>query len=136
MQLLNNSTALLLLVTTFLVISGCSSSSDENNNDPIATFDSGNIAPDQSYSYTFDQEGTVEYYCELHAPNMQGAVTISSSAEPAEQDTVVMANDSFQPRDVTIAPDTELVWVNNQDHAHTVVSGNPSSDDDGDGPDY
>lgn len=128
--------ALSILVICGLIFSGCdstSSSGEDNNNPPSASFDSGNIAPGGTFSHTFDNEGTFEYYCELHSPDMQGQVTVSSTASSAEQDTVSMEGNSFLPQDLTVAPNTEVVWVNNADHDHTVISGNPTSgDDDGD----
>ncbi len=38
-------------------------------------FDSGNIANGESYSYTFGEAGTYEYYCTLH-PSMEGEVEV------------------------------------------------------------
>ncbi|MFP3945966.1 MAG: plastocyanin/azurin family copper-binding protein [Archaeoglobaceae archaeon] len=39
-------------------------------------FDSGNIANGESYSYTFDEAGTYEYYCTLH-PSMEGEIEVT-----------------------------------------------------------
>ncbi len=39
------------------------------------TFDSGNMAPGQAYSYTFTKPGTYEYYCVYH-PWMGGEVVV------------------------------------------------------------
>ncbi len=39
-------------------------------------FDSGNIADGESFSYTFDQKGTYEYYCTIH-PSMEGEVEVT-----------------------------------------------------------
>lgn len=39
-------------------------------------FDSGNIADGESFSYTFDEAGTYEYYCTIH-PSMEGEVTVT-----------------------------------------------------------
>jgi plastocyanin len=117
------------LILIFVLIAGCSSTYSDNNGGDSSTpsFSSGDIAPGGSFSYTFESEGEYEYYCELHSPNMQGQITVSSSASSAERDTVAMEGDSFQPGDLTVAPNTEVVWVNNAGHDHTVVSGNPSS---------
>ncbi len=38
-------------------------------------FDSGNLNPGRSFSFTFDQAGTVDYVCNYH-PNMQGTITV------------------------------------------------------------
>jgi plastocyanin len=44
-----------------------------------------------------------------------------------------MKNDQFQPGEVTVTPNTKVVWVNRDQHNHTVVSGNPSSNTGGSG---
>ncbi|MFO7967204.1 MAG: cupredoxin family copper-binding protein [Archaeoglobaceae archaeon] len=38
-------------------------------------FDSGNIEQDESYSYTFEEAGTYNYYCTIH-PSMEGEVMV------------------------------------------------------------
>jgi plastocyanin len=42
---------------------------------PSGVFDSGNLARDQSFSFTFETTDTYNYYCKLH-PNMTGSVTV------------------------------------------------------------
>lgn len=39
------------------------------------TFDSGNLMPGATFSYTFEEPGTYSYHCTLH-PDMTGAVTV------------------------------------------------------------
>ena len=44
------------------------------------SFDSGNLDPGQSFSYTFDQAGEFSYVCEYHeADGMVGAVTVAQA---------------------------------------------------------
>lgn len=38
-------------------------------------FDSGNLSRGATFSYTFDQSGTFEYYCTIH-PRMTGKVIV------------------------------------------------------------
>jgi len=53
------------------------------NNDSVAhtvtardnSFDSGNLSPGDTFQYTFEQSGTLEYYCTIH-PSMVGTLTI------------------------------------------------------------
>jgi plastocyanin len=40
-----------------------------------ASFDSGNLAPDASFQFTFPKAGTVAYHCSLH-PQMKGTVVV------------------------------------------------------------
>lgn len=119
-----------------LIIGGCSSTNsdsdpDPNSNpDPMVSFNSGTVSPDESYSYTFENEGDVEYYCQFHAPDMQGDITVSSSVEAVERDTVYMEGTQFNPAQLSVAPSTEVVWINASNVDHTVTSGNPDSNDD------
>lgn len=132
-----------IITVCTLVFSGCGSTDSDNENgngngNPVS-FSSGDIAPGDTYSYTFDEEGEVDYYCEIHAPDMQGTITVSSSTDATESDTVSMENDQFHPSELSVAPGTEVVWENNQDHDHNIRSGNPSTGGGGgddDGPDY
>lgn len=130
-----------LLIASFslvltLIIGGCGSTdsnSDSDPNpdpDPTVSFNSGTVSPDESYTYTFENEGDVEYYCQFHAPDMQGNITVSSSVETVERDTVYMEGMQFNPAQLSVAPGTEVVWINASNVDHTVTSGNPDSDDD------
>ena len=38
-------------------------------------FDSGNLSPGDTFQYTFEQSGALEYYCSIH-PSMVGKITI------------------------------------------------------------
>ncbi|MFC2024182.1 cupredoxin domain-containing protein [Chloroflexota bacterium] len=39
------------------------------------SFDSGNLSPGDTFRYTFEQSGELEYYCKIH-PSMVGKITI------------------------------------------------------------
>ncbi len=39
------------------------------------SFDSGSLSRDSSFSFTFKQKGTFEYYCKIH-PSMMGKVIV------------------------------------------------------------
>jgi plastocyanin len=45
---------------------------------PSGLFDSGNIESNGTFSYTFDQEGTFNYFCKIHN-YMRGTITVQSS---------------------------------------------------------
>ena len=125
-----------MLVSTlcaFLLIwSGCSStgSNSESNSDPntSVSFNSGDIEPDGSFSFTFESEEDIEYYCQIHSPDMQGTITVTSNAEAADRDTVIMEDLQFKPANLSIAPNTEVVWINRTSMNHNVTDGNPSND--------
>lgn len=42
------------------------------------SFDSGDIAPNGTFSHTFDTEGSVPYHCEIH-PFMKAKVTVTAT---------------------------------------------------------
>lgn len=133
-----------IVVSLFLVFAGCDSSStdsdpDDNNNDDqnqSTSFESGTIGPGESYSYTFEEEETVDYYCTIHTPDMTGEIIVTSEAEAVDRDTVSMENDQFNPSSLEVAPNTEVIWVNNQEHDHDIRTGTPSNNDGGGNPDY
>jgi len=47
-----------------------------------ASFDSGNLATGDTFSFTFDTAGMYEYFCEIH-PNMIGSITVTAAAATA-----------------------------------------------------
>lgn len=122
-------TTLLSAVFLIFMFAGCDSAgSEEENGGP--SFDSGPLQPGDTFSYTFQEEGNVPYYCENHQPDMTGEITVQSGAQSADPDTVVMNNLRFTPSSLTISPNTTVVWVNREDNSvdpHTVTSGQPPS---------
>ena len=46
-----------------------------SGNTPQNGFDSGILAPGQTFSHTFDKPGTTQYYCTLH-PTMLGEINV------------------------------------------------------------
>lgn len=120
-----------IIVLLAFFLQACSTGTNSNSGSE-KLFDSGNIAPDGSFSYTFQEEGTVDYYCEIHAPDMQGVVQVNAGAEITDRDTVEMNNNQFNPSQITVAPGTEIVWINRAAESHTVVEGNPSTRNGGD----
>lgn len=124
----------LLLVGT-VVLTGCGDSGGMDDPEPSGpSFDSGTLAPSETFSYTFEDEGT-EYYCKIHGADMEGRVTVSSDADSSGTARVTMENTSFNPARLSVQPGTEVVWTNNDGIDHTVTSGNPSSGGNG-GDDY
>ena len=53
------------------------------SSDP-ATFDSGTMNHGQTFSFTFEKEGTYDYVCTLH-PFMTGKVIVDANAPPISQ---------------------------------------------------
>lgn len=121
-----NTHTITFILVLMLVITGCGSDGPADpgsgNGD---LFRSGDVSPGESFSFTFEEAGTVEYFCDIHDPDMQGEVLVSSGAEISGRDTVNMENTQFNPGRITIAPNTTIVWVNRDNFAHTVINGNP-----------
>jgi len=44
-------------------------------------FDSGNVASNATYSYTFANAGTYAYHCTIH-PSMKGTITVTAYVAP------------------------------------------------------
>jgi len=81
---------------------------------PDGVFDSSLFMAGTTFSYTFDKEGTFNYFCMVH-PWMQGIVTVgTASAEPSSTETKSAMNSEITlDYDITggtvidISPDTE-----------------------------
>lgn len=127
MNLADNTVKISIILLSAILLGACGSTGTDDKNDDSVHFNSGTIAPGETYSYTFNKEGSWDYYCEIHSPDMQGKITVSSATESAETDTVAMENNQFQPSSKSVAPGTKVVWINRDSEDHTVVSGSPSS---------
>lgn len=44
-------------------------------------FDSGELEPEESFAFTFDDPGTYEYRCSLHPDEMRGTVTVETEPD-------------------------------------------------------
>jgi len=121
------------LVILMFVLIGCggngNSMGPNSSNGP--SFDSGNLSPGETFSFTFEDQGT-PYYCRNHQPDMTGKVIVSQDASISGQDTVEMKSISFDPSQITVKPGTKIVWINKESDSsidpHNVTSGKPSND--------
>ena len=50
---------------------------DHNVTSATGLFNSGNLAPGDTFKFTFDQAGTYPYSCTIHVPDMVGTVTVT-----------------------------------------------------------
>jgi len=117
--------ALISALFLMFLLMGCGSTNSGSNSG--VNFDSGNIPPAGTFSFTFKKAGTYNYYCRIHQPDMTGKVVVNKSAQIGGQDTVEMKNIQFVPGQVSVMPDTKIIWINKDNVNHTVVSGSPSS---------
>ncbi len=121
-------TVSLLMMCTFLLFAACSSSGSgggNNGGNNGNLFDSGQMGADAEYSYTFQDTGTFAYFCRNHSPNMTGSIVVEAGAQSTNPDTVEMIDQQFVPSQLTVAPGTEVIWINRDATAHTVTSGEP-----------
>ena len=111
-------------------------------------FDSGNIEPGESYSFTFRLAGTYPYLDDRDRddPNFHGTITVSATppaatatpapdgsppagggggdgggSSAATSGTVHMAGRAFSPGTVTIAAGGSVTFVNDDDREHTAT---------------
>lgn len=125
LQNISKFSVIIALLSFTLLGCGGDGGTDSNPNpdpdpDPSVSFDSGNISPGAEFSFTFDSEAMVDYFCTIH-PEMEGSVTVENGAS-SDPVTVIIDNLEFNPSDITIAPGTEVTWSNEDDVTHTATS--------------
>ncbi|HEV2951952.1 MAG TPA: galactose oxidase-like domain-containing protein, partial [Actinomycetota bacterium] len=88
--------------------------------DPL--FGSGIIDPgDPPFVVTFPDEGTYEYFCELHP--MRGTVRVTAAGAASDAVTILDAPGvpRFAPDEVTIRPGGTVTWTHGGAQPHTVT---------------
>ena len=121
-------------------------------------FNSGLIGTGQSFSHQFGEDGTLEYFCQLHPwmvgtviagkggfvsisgnpqPNPPGATTEINPkpSDPLSSTVTIPAGaaeqkiaEYFSPKFITIKTSDSILWKNSDIGFHTVTSGKGSSD--------
>ena len=61
-----------------------------------ASFDSGELAPSEGFSWFFDTPGTYQYVCTLH-PWMKARIVVGNGIAPAPPSQLAPADDADQP---------------------------------------
>ncbi len=95
-------------------------------------FDSGNLDPGQSFTMTFDLEGTYSYLDDRNDENSAyfGTIIVSSGAPSAPPPgggggggpmTIDVGDRIYRPASVTVSPGTTITWRNIDDRPHTVT---------------
>ena len=101
-------------------------------------FDSGNIDPGTTFSFTFDTEGTYLYVDDRDRDNANyfGSVVVEAGGggapgtpppPPPPAGDVVIQNDTFVPGSISVAVGGTVTW-SNQDRDHTVTARDGSFD--------
>ena len=98
-----------------------------------ADFNSGVMQNGASFSQTFDEAGTFDYFCAIH-PSMSGTVvvgepaadddTVDETGEPPADvvSTVMVVDVAFDPGDIEVPVGTTVDWTNDDPFAHTVTA--------------
>ena len=109
-------------------------------------WDSKSMQPGESFSFTFSEAGTFDYFCAIH-PTMKATVTVTAQRAPAETptreaaptrratstETVAPAADAgggtesarivdFAHQDLKVAVGTAVTWTNRGQAIHTTTS--------------
>lgn len=107
---------------------------------PDGKIDSGTIAPGQSFQYTITGTGTFSYYDYTNTwlngnivsvsqlsqnPPVQVSILPGSSLSQgsASQQNQYYTNGYYSPDQISIAPGTAIIWTNNDNVAHSIMSG-------------
>lgn len=75
-------------------VTECGASCDDPTSSPL--FDSGNVAPAGTYSHTFDDPGTLLYFCDVHPTLMFGRIVVQA----AQPEPATRTPSSVEPGDV------------------------------------
>jgi FtsP/CotA-like multicopper oxidase with cupredoxin domain len=84
-----------------------------------AGFDSGTLSPAGTFSHTFSDEGTFEYFCRFHP--MQGIVRVTMGGPAAASVSIKDGPGRFDPDDVTVRPGAIVTWTHQGAELHTVT---------------
>jgi plastocyanin len=91
----------------------------------LPVFQCAPLGQGQSFTFTFTVPGTYRYVCGIHGAMMSGTVTVA--AGPPSPATVQIADFSFTPPNVTVAPGDTVTWTNTASTLHSVLeTGNQS----------
>jgi plastocyanin len=78
-------------------------------------FDSGNLAPNQTFTQTFHAAGVVPYHCENHS-GMTGTVTVKVIKK------ISIRDNRFDPQNIDTKVGDTVEWTNAGTHTHTVTA--------------
>ncbi len=88
-----------------------------------ALFDSDSLNAGDLFTFTFNQEGTFEYYCRFHP--MQGRVRVTTTGPLTATINILDTPARFELDDITVGVGAVVTWnhVGNQPHTVTERSG-------------
>jgi plastocyanin len=107
-----------------------------------ADFNSGVMQQGGTFSQTFDEPGTFDYFCAIH-PSMSATVVVAEPAAAAEVvdaagepsagaesavTEVAVVDVAFEPEDIEVPVGTTVDWINDDPFAHTVTANDGAFD--------
>ena len=84
-----------------------------------ALFDSGTLNPGDTFTFTFPDEGTFDYYCKFHP--MQGRVRVTTTGPATATVNILDTPARFELDDVTIRAGGTVTWTHAGNQPHTVT---------------
>lgn len=84
-----------------------------------SAFDSGNLTPGATFTYSFPLAGSFNYFCRFHP--MTGMVKVVGGAPASATVNILDGPSRFDPQVVTIAPGGSVTWNNLAMQMHTVT---------------
>ncbi len=106
-------TAVLLLALSVMLLPGINAE---------ATNSSGSLTQGDSWSFTFNEEGLVTFWCSPH-PTMTGdiqVVPVGTEGALSGQVFIEIIDYSFSPSNITVEVGSTVTWTNKDDVTHTV----------------
>ena len=103
-------------------------------------FDSGNLAPGESFTFNFALEGTYPYIDDRNDSNTayHGTIIVTADAPPPDPGDppppppaagdVTIVDRSYSPGSITVAAGATVTWANNDNEQHTVTANDASWD--------
>ena len=82
-------------------------------------YDSGTLNPGDTFSFTFTDEGTFEFYCKFHP--MQGRVRVATTGSATASINILDTPPRFELDDVTIRAGGIVTWNHGGTQPHTVT---------------
>jgi len=84
-----------------------------------ALFDSGSLDAGDLFTFTFNQEGTFEYYCRFHP--MQGRVRVTAAGPLTATINILDTPARFELDDITVGAGAVVTWNHAGNQPHTVT---------------
>ncbi len=84
-----------------------------------ALFDSGSLNAGDLFNFTFNQEGTFEYYCRFHP--MQGRVRVTTTGPLTATINILDTPARFELDDITVGIGAVVTWNHADNQPHTVT---------------